>query len=243
MYLDRPPVTTFSAEFLATEWYRKLLSTKTGMFVVIEVTLTTVVIDEDGICNTVSLNRPTVAPTTKETPTQDEKMQTEEKEAEREEKHTGDTRTEEENIANALREYSVDRKVSHVGRGNNVKYVVGWYGYTAADDTVQPTAHIPEHFITRYWCRGRKNTQGDRDREEEIEDDKECKPPTAQAGTLMIVHRRNTSKYPGYMLELSMIGQGRSNYSWLLYTAVQSMYAMSINYQCRPTSGMTMDYL
>lgn len=46
--------------------------------------------------------------------------------------------------------YAVDPIVRTIGKGNNVKYVVQWYGYTSADDTFQPPNHIPQHLITHY---------------------------------------------------------------------------------------------
>lgn len=54
-------------------------------------------------------------------------------------------------IANVQREYDVHRVVHHVGRGDNVKYVVRLYGSTSADNLVEQQAQIPELLITHYW--------------------------------------------------------------------------------------------
>lgn len=37
-----------------------------------------------------------------------------------------------------------------VGTGDDVKYVLRWYGYTISEDFVELPADIPEHFITHY---------------------------------------------------------------------------------------------
>lgn len=62
-----------------------------------------------------------------------------------------------EKFADAPCEYVVDRFVRHVSEGGNVRYVVHWYDYTPAENTVEPPETIPEHFITRYWRQRRKN--------------------------------------------------------------------------------------
>lgn len=60
---------------------------------------------------------------------------------------------EEENVTSLWREYAVDGIVRVIGKGNKVKYVVRWYGYTSADDTVEPPVHIPEQLFTGF-CSG-----------------------------------------------------------------------------------------
>lgn len=59
-------MTTSAAKGLVTKSYNKLLSVKTGPFKVVEVSPTTVPIDEDGIYNTVSVDRSTVALTARD---------------------------------------------------------------------------------------------------------------------------------------------------------------------------------
>lgn len=50
-------------------------------------------------------------------------------------------------------EYVVDRMVDHIVKGDNLRYVVRWYGYGPIDDTVELAHYIPQHFITRHWRR------------------------------------------------------------------------------------------
>lgn len=66
----------------------------------------------------------TVVPTAKDMPTEDNRKQTDDEDSEREETHTEDTRIEGENVTYARREYAAGRIQRHVGKSNNVKYVV-----------------------------------------------------------------------------------------------------------------------
>lgn len=83
-------------------------------------------IDEACIRYIVSVERPTRAPAPKDTPTDDNRTQGNETDAERENTHEGNTQMEEKNVANAPLEYAVNNKVRDVGKGDSVKYVVGW---------------------------------------------------------------------------------------------------------------------
>lgn len=69
-------MTTVTAARLSTELISKLVSTKTGLFLVVKKPSTTVTIDEDGVHNTVPINRALVAPTRKKTMTEDNRTQT-----------------------------------------------------------------------------------------------------------------------------------------------------------------------
>lgn len=60
-------------------------------------------------------------------------------------------------LADAPREYAVDRIVRHIGKRYNVMYFTRWYSYTPASDKVNPLEHIPEHFTTPHWRRMQKN--------------------------------------------------------------------------------------
>lgn len=126
MYPDKPPVTAFPAEPLVTKLYRKLLSAKTGRFCAIGATPTSVIADENSICNTISVERATVAPVRKETPTEENRTQNDDEDAESEETHARDMQVEEGNVANAPRELALDRIVRHLGKSDSVKYVVCW---------------------------------------------------------------------------------------------------------------------
>lgn len=190
-----------------TTLYSKLPSTLTGTFHVIEVRPATRTIDQDGIRNTVFVDKATVAPSGRETPTENSKTQTENNPAGKEETNERDHKTEEENVAKAPLEYTIAHLVRQVGKVESVKYVVHWCGYTTADDTVETPAHIPDHFITRFGAEREGGTKGNKNREKEIWDEKESTPRTVQGSMLMKMYRRIVSRYPKYMEKLSMILQ------------------------------------
>lgn len=77
---------TSAAKCLATESYSKLLSSKTRPLRAMEMTPTSVTMDEDCIRNTVSVDRDTVASKAKITPTKDNRTHGD---AEGEEMHKG----------------------------------------------------------------------------------------------------------------------------------------------------------
>lgn len=156
LFLERPPMTTSAAKLVETKSYNRLRSFKTGLFMVIGVSSTIVLIDKDGIGNTLFVDWTAVAPVAKKTPNEDNRTQGNETDNDREEAYTRDTKLEEENSINELRKYAVDRIFGHIGCGNNVKYFLRSYRVTPADDKVERSAHIPEHFITRYWHQMRK---------------------------------------------------------------------------------------
>ena len=52
-------------------------------------------------------------------------------------------------------EYVVDRIVGHDNTDKGMRYRVRWYGYQAKDDTMEPEANVPKHFIHRYSKRQR----------------------------------------------------------------------------------------
>lgn len=59
------------------------------------------------------------------------------------------------------RENTFDRIVRHIGLGPFLKYFVGWFGNTPNETTIEPTEHILQQFITRYWRRTQRQ-QGSR---------------------------------------------------------------------------------
>lgn len=89
LYLDPLPRTTSAAEHLTTESYSEILSANNGPFRVIGVTTTTVTTDNESILNTISVSWPTVTPSAKKTPTENNRMQTNYQEAKREETRAG----------------------------------------------------------------------------------------------------------------------------------------------------------
>lgn len=48
-------------------------------------------------------------------------------------------------------EYVVDKIVRAFVKDVETKYIVRWYGYYKYDDTVNPAAHVQDHFNVRYW--------------------------------------------------------------------------------------------
>lgn len=58
-------MTTYASESLVTEWYKALMPGKTGLFMVVEISPTTLTIDGDEIRNSVSIERATLAPPAK----------------------------------------------------------------------------------------------------------------------------------------------------------------------------------
>lgn len=46
---------------------------------------------------------------------------------------------------------SLTTSSTHINTKDGIRYIVRWYGYTAADDTAKPTKNIPEPFISPYW--------------------------------------------------------------------------------------------
>ena len=55
----------------------------------------------------------------------------------------------------APREYVVEKIMNHRGKPDRRQYRVRWYGFDSADETWEPSEHIPEHFINGYWRRRR----------------------------------------------------------------------------------------
>lgn len=56
-------------------------------------------------------------------------------------------------------EYVVERIFRHIGEGDNLRYVVRWYGYGPDVDTVESVHHIQQHFTTSYWRRVNKENK------------------------------------------------------------------------------------
>lgn len=75
-------MTTSAAECMEIEYYSKLLSAKNGPFRVVETTPTTMTIHEESIRNTVFVDRATVTPKAKQTPTEDKSTKTDDTDAE-----------------------------------------------------------------------------------------------------------------------------------------------------------------
>lgn len=48
-----------------------------------------------------------------------------------------------------IQEYAVDL-VDHIGQGDDRKHIIGWYGYTNAEDTAELQSHVTQNFMQRY---------------------------------------------------------------------------------------------
>lgn len=59
---------------------------------------------------------------------------------------------------NLDREYSIDRNFPPVVEAPNMKYVIKWYGYTEAEDTLESRVTIPLHLSRVIGERGTSNT-------------------------------------------------------------------------------------
>lgn len=112
----------------------------TGAYKIMKVRLNTIVIDKNGVHNTVSMHRVRRAPYTSledggvTTNTSEEQAATPE-----------DTQS-----SNQEHEHTVERIVGHCGQGVGRRYTVCWYVYRPEDNTVETAINIPQHFIARY---------------------------------------------------------------------------------------------
>ena len=142
VFVDRPPRTLLPEE-KQNDVTRKLLPRSTGPYEVTKTTGDTVTIKQDGLLNTVSIDRVALAPApatreTTRTVTADPEGPFAEQQVEEDE----------EPIAV---EFAIDQVVGHEFTPDGMKYKVRWYGWTAKDDTMEPEAHIPYNFVKRYW--------------------------------------------------------------------------------------------
>ena len=164
VYIDRPPRQPDAAP--EEEVTKKLLPRGLGPYKIQSVSENTVTVDEDGLLNTVSIDRVTLAPRSRtgnapvttertfdifknpypsgefEIPELDEEPFVEFgiPGLENYETPHGD-----------YGEYPIEEIVGHRETPNGVEFRVRWYGYPAAYDEFLPSSDIPQNFITRYW--------------------------------------------------------------------------------------------
>lgn len=134
---------------MASESYSKLLLQKLGPYLVFSSTPHTVTINEDEIPNAISKESACPVPeqqTTRLGLQNDPDRNSQQMQPP--EILVNDTLD-----ATALDKYTGVHIVKHGGSGQNLKYLVLLYGYTAPDDTFEPPHHIPNIFIKRYWRR------------------------------------------------------------------------------------------
>lgn len=86
-------------------------------------------------------------------------------------------------MANAPKACPLNCIRCHAGKGNKIKYVVRWYCYVPADNTVKLKrfSTFPSISSQPIGAGCGRRTQGDKDRDNEIGDDKEGMAPTLQA--------------------------------------------------------------
>ncbi|CDF39905.1 unnamed protein product [Chondrus crispus] len=139
VYVDRPPrplTSTERGDLPSNDGGPsvKLLPKTEGPFRVRSATETTVVVDQDGVSNRVSIDRITRMPrgprdVTTAAPTQPAAAGEPEPAA----------------------EYVIDHLVGHRENRTGAQYKVRWYGYAPADDTWEPAEGLPKGFIDRFW--------------------------------------------------------------------------------------------
>lgn len=122
---------------LVTESYNKLKPPNTGPFKEIKFSPSIITIDEDWIQGTVSIDPATLAPLVKFAERLTVYMSNEpvDKRGDEVDEARGQTTIDE--FVDTPLEYTVDRIVRHVGERDSHWYVVHWYDYTPADDTVE----------------------------------------------------------------------------------------------------------
>lgn len=93
-------------------------------------------------------------PGAKESPSEYNRKQGDQTDAEMEGTAEVDTRLKKKSVTNTVRDYTVDGIVLHVENDYNVKYVVGWYAYTPAYDTLNrlPTCTSISLLAIGAWC-------------------------------------------------------------------------------------------
>lgn len=137
-FVERPPLTASAADRLAFERYSKLLPRRTEPFRAISVRPEYVRIDQNGIRNTVSINRQTRV--AKEGRSNVDAMSVSRPSTDR---NPVNNTTNEEEKKNS---YTVEKIAGHQNRPMYTYYTVRWNGYGSQDDTTEPAEHISRHF-------------------------------------------------------------------------------------------------
>lgn len=125
---------------------------KHGLYEIMGVNDNTVRIVQDGLENTVSVYRATLAPSSRRYCDRAYREQQRKENSSAGEKSCLEINMEESHHkADSL--YVVDQIVRHIGYRTQLKYVVRWYGYTKADDITKPLHHTSRCFIDAHWRR------------------------------------------------------------------------------------------
>ena len=145
VFVDRPPRTATDSGTEDTTT-RKLLPRATGPFEVKSASEDTVTVEQDGLLNTISIDRVTKVPSTTPAHTRSSEATEDSRRPLPDETDGGEQEPPPE-------EYAVDRIVGHKYTSEGMLYQVRWFGYSAEEDTWEPEVHIPYNFIKRYWDR------------------------------------------------------------------------------------------
>lgn len=157
MFVDKPPLTgkANTADEMKKASYNKLQPPKAGPFQIIKLQPLTVVLDEEGVLNTVSVQRITAAlglrgyrPKTAQTPGSPKYETHTMQQLETEKSSVSVSKT-----PTSVSEYAIDRIVRREDYGRNRKNIVTLDGYGPKDSTLEPAKNIPKHFIIRYYRR------------------------------------------------------------------------------------------
>ncbi|CDF40922.1 unnamed protein product [Chondrus crispus] len=139
VYVDRPPrplTSTERGDLPSNDGGPsvKLLPKTEGPFPVRSATETTVVVDQDGVSNRVSIDRITRMPR-----------------GPRDVTAAAATQPAAGGEPEPAAEYVIDHLVGHRENRTGTQYKVRWYGYAPADDTWEPAEGLPQAFIDRFW--------------------------------------------------------------------------------------------
>lgn len=108
VYIDGLPLTTSDVKRMPTEFYSKLMRLNLGPFRVIKVSPSKLAINEYGFPNTVSVNRPTVAPSMRNTQPDDDYVPNQLKDERNDNITPGEGQTLTDQTTDARREFAFD---------------------------------------------------------------------------------------------------------------------------------------
>lgn len=130
VFVHRPPEMLIPAACLGHELRSKLLSKAAGMFRIIQSPPDTVTTNEDSIHNTVFMDRVSTAP--------DEiiaKIEADKRSIHKNWHEPSSTRLSHNDRTDEAA-YPLEQIIRHIGTGNNIRWVIRWYGSQPRDRTV-----------------------------------------------------------------------------------------------------------
>lgn len=149
-YIHNLAVIASDVEGLSTESYSQPLSAKFAPFIVVKIWPNTVTMKENKIWGSVSTNWAALAallnttqkhhsPPKRIIGRKDDKI----------DKNSRQTPADE--STQVPWKHCVDYVEHQISQGTNDEYVIHWYSYAPADDTVKPEEHKVDHFVTHSW--------------------------------------------------------------------------------------------